>query len=423
MNWSHSAPRWNCRRSLLAALAMVGFLASTAVAVAEDYKEFRPPDLISASEFKVLRGRVQGYLRAGIFTEPQQEIEFTKYYTYGVAQMTWVENIGNLPLMRAVLKFRQDLAISGRQAPDMTLHEKLNKLLLDGCWLFSNDPGYHPAVRVNFMLILGMLDQTEPDAGGQNGVPLQAALEKLQAAAADAKLSPEVRIAALVGIRRHATMNMTAKGRTDTIKLLTSDLKCDDAVGTFWMRRTAVEAMGIMAEKKWSDANKPEVARAAVSLLNDSEASLFARCEALRTIGCLEKGAFAATNAGQVLLSASKLTVDICKSTEDPEKRFMNSPENPQTKPVDVLAAQFYCIHTGLKGVDANSGLFSAANNETKQIVNDLDGKVTKMVEIASNTRKNIDDKLNDLRKEGTDLEQWIKSKVPGGAQVAAGGR
>jgi hypothetical protein len=68
---------------------------------------------------------------------------------------------------------------------------------------------YHPAVRYNAILILGMLDATYPGAGAKE-VPLKEATAELtliiNAAAEGKRVPPFLVVGALVGLQRHAAL-------------------------------------------------------------------------------------------------------------------------------------------------------------------------------------------------------------------------
>ena len=83
-------------------------------------------------------------------------------------------------------------------------------MLLKAASAIAGDAAYHPAVRVNMMLLIGYLDQVEPDVTGKGAVPLAAAIPEFLKAPEDPKQLDAVRVTALEGVLRHAEYGMPA---------------------------------------------------------------------------------------------------------------------------------------------------------------------------------------------------------------------
>src|SRR5262249_34774588 len=77
-------------------------------------------------------------------------------------------------------------------------HEEFNRVTLEFMDRAAND-NYHPVVRVNAMLMIADLNETDP-----NGAPWKKALPALLKAAKDPNMIDAVRIEALRGLVRHA---------------------------------------------------------------------------------------------------------------------------------------------------------------------------------------------------------------------------
>jgi hypothetical protein len=113
---------------------------------------------------------------------------------------------------------------------------------------------YHPAVRYNAILILGMLDATYPSAGTKE-VPLKEATAELtliiNAAAEGKRVPPFLVVGALVGLQRHAALiGNLDRATAETIpsaalKLVGTEVKFPeaDAKVAEWIRLQAAEVL------------------------------------------------------------------------------------------------------------------------------------------------------------------------------------
>ncbi|HWB00074.1 MAG TPA: hypothetical protein VG713_16385, partial [Pirellulales bacterium] len=340
--------------------------------MAKQYNEYRPAELPSPAKIRVLRSEIMAVLRLGTFENDDQKKKFNDYYKYRIAEMTWAENLHDLPKKRGDLK-KQDLKMAST-APEKQVHEQLNQLLLAATGNFAGDASYHPAVRLNMVLLLGMLDQQEPDGLGLNNIPLPAALDRLIALLGDPKQLDAVRVGAMIGIDRHARQPMQPPARSAVVKALTSPLNFANPAAAALVRHRAVITLGMMAAK-WPEANRPEVVALMQQVLADPEATLLARCDAARALGSVEKSAFAGAAVQQLASTAGLLAAELGKSATDPNMKFVDEKNSLQP-----LTSQLLCVHMGLKGTDANHGLASAApNNETKQFITELAGKVNQL--------------------------------------------
>jgi hypothetical protein len=385
--------------------------------MAREFEEFPQGDVIRAGEFKGLRFKVMKMCQAGTFENPEEQQDFEKYFKYKIAELTWAASIPDLPKKIGEIK-KQDLVPSGR-AGTPTAHDRLNQMLLAALSNFAVKDTYHPAVRVNCVLLLGNLDQTEPDGLGANAVPLPAALDKLLAIAGDAKQLDGVRVAAMTGINRHARASansMNPQGRAAAVKALTSPIVMDNPSGQQWMRRSAAKTLGIMAAK-WPEANRPEVVALAQQLMGDGEATLTTRCEAANALGQLDKAAYSGAPVPQLASAAGFLAAELGKSAGDPNLKYID-----EAGKLSYMTSQLLCVHNALKGADGNRGLQAAAPNDAKPFVKDLLTKVAELVDISANNKLQVSDAQSRLAAKGQDLETWLKGKGNGGEAVAAGG-
>ncbi len=386
--------------------------------MAREFEEFPSADVIRSNEFKGLRFKVMKMCQAGTFENPDEQQDFEKYFKYKIAELTWAASIPELPKKIGDIK-KQDLVPSGR-ATTPTAHDRLNQMLLAALSNFAVKDTYHPAVRVNCVLLLGQLDQTEPDGLGNNAVPLPAALEKLLTIATDPKQLDGVRVAAMTGIHRHAKASansMNPQGRAAAVKALTSPIVMDNPAGQQWMRRSAARTLGIMAAK-WPEANRPEVVVFAQQLIGDGEATLTGRCEAANTLGQLDKAAYSGAPVPQLASAAGFLAAELGKSASDPNMKYVDDKQK-----LSYMTSQLLCVQSALKGADSNRGLQAAVPNDAKPFVKDVIAKVNELVEISANDKLQLSDAQGRLATKGQELEAWLKTKGNGGEAVAAGGR
>lgn len=127
---------------------------------------------------------------------------FDNYYTALLGQFTQPGQFANAFDLRKII--RRD-ARTGYSRASKQFHGALNTLLLAKLQPLVVDEQYHPAARFNWMLILGDLNEVESVPGANNPeVPLAATLPVLIPIAGDAKQADSVRLAALIGLDRHA---------------------------------------------------------------------------------------------------------------------------------------------------------------------------------------------------------------------------
>jgi hypothetical protein len=132
------------------------------------------------------------------------------------------------------------------KATNHQAHDKLNELTLQAMTHIAAE-NYHPIARYNAMLLISELDQ---DASGQ--APYKPALDIMVSASVSEKVPEAVRVAALIGIVRHANAGIDAAKRNSVAgslaKILTDSKPPADRAqeGHDWMRRRALEALTAM---------------------------------------------------------------------------------------------------------------------------------------------------------------------------------
>src|SRR6185295_8018107 len=133
-------------------------------------------------------------------------------------------------------------------------HKKLTEIV--------QDTELHPAVRYNAILIIGLLNEAEPNRGTgvkQMPVPYVPALSTLVEELKKPGNNEAVRVGALLGVTRHLEWDNSKQAvaakippamRTEAIAELTSIVSTKippagrSAEGQTWLRRRALEALG-----------------------------------------------------------------------------------------------------------------------------------------------------------------------------------
>jgi hypothetical protein len=219
-------------------------------------------------------------LMAGKFSDPGQQKAFDDYYQkYFLARWTEVKNITSLPA------FRKELRNShlGKKSAGTQVHDYLNALVLDFMKKLASD-GYHPAVAVNAMLMIGELNSVESPP-----TPWPQALEVMLAAVSDEKLPDAVRAAAMVGIQRHATAKIAEQDARRAVTsamlgLASNDLPAgSDRSGREWILGQAVETLGSLGAVGENNA----VFKLLLKTVADSKLSRSTRAIAAEALGRL----------------------------------------------------------------------------------------------------------------------------------------
>ncbi|HEY5316252.1 MAG TPA: hypothetical protein VIK18_27230, partial [Pirellulales bacterium] len=372
-----------------------------------ELREYKGPDgvMLPIELNRSARTQITRILNDGKFTLADDEKLFDDYYRFRIAELTWTENLTDLPKKRGVFK-KNDLSMSGRAA-EPEVHAKLNKKLLDVLPNIALKDAYHPVVRFNCMLLLGTLDQTEPAIGGVGALPLPEALVKLKEAAADAAQIDAVRIAAMDGILRHCELEVAAPMRKELVPVLQAIIaeKKPSAAGTpagqLWLRHRAAQALTEMAAK-WPEANQSDAVNALQQLVADEDAAFIFRADAAQGIGTLQKGVF---KDGPALRDLStligRLAIGIATKAPVPDAGKVNS-ENLT-----------YCLlraNAALKGQDTGRGLVAAAvEPSTRKFVTDLANKIDGLISTANDQRLNDSDRTVRLADEADRLNQWLE--------------
>lgn len=267
------------------------------------------------------RTRILAILREGQLP-PEDQALWDSYWLYRVAEFTWPESLPNLPKLRDTLK-KQELLTSGG-APSPQLHAALVELLRERFYGLATRPEYHPTVRLNAMLVVGDLNETEPNVQGQGAVPLPRALQDLFRAVNnsdnDELQQPDfIRVAAMVGLLRHAQLNVADQARGPIVQLmlqLIAPQAAENATPTdaeIWLCRQAIRVAAVLASK-YSEVNTADLALALRPVLNNPVADLQTRCLAARALGYLEATGFEAGEVPDLVYDLADLLVAVANN-------------------------------------------------------------------------------------------------------------
>ena len=297
---------------LAAGFAMVA-VSELGLRAAEAQKPFKQmAGFVDPPEYSKKKSEM---LAAGKAADEAEAKLFDDHYKFVLADMTLPGSFDKLAAKRDSLRLK-DLAPLGRAAsPD--LHNRLTSFLVAALPRLIADAAYHPAVRVNWTLILGDLNSTEPGLNGKGDVPLAEALLKLQDLYIDENQHTAVRLAALVGITRHVKSNATADARKKLAQAMTTILankkpRDSSQESHDFLRRRTLDALRAILEVA-PDAADPALATALANLTADADLRLHYRCEAAAALGALESRNIKKEDVPQMARTLAALAVKITK--------------------------------------------------------------------------------------------------------------
>ena len=260
--------------------------------------KFQLPDRgsMSSADWNKARGEVSSLIRTtrstvsdimegsgGISNPTLFDEWFTGYIFPSMTQLD-NESLDNLGRARRDF-FRTYLQKSPRGTARTKLIEELAiptmKEIVEG--------NYHPAVRVNAMVLLSRLNVSEGQRGGSLPVPHPGVLQYLVQSLDNDALPGEVKVAAMAGIVDHLSMRITennsdlaqSEGRQIADKMLVVlQSSRDDAPSKplhQWMQRRAVQILGLLRDP--GDGGK--YASALRNVIADKEKYIWTRVDAV----------------------------------------------------------------------------------------------------------------------------------------------
>lgn len=302
---------------------------SAAEAEIKEFKTLTPSPFLMESKNRIKLGEIQANVRGilGGNALGGNETTFDNYYTayyFPKWTLTSEKSLAELPQER--FKFIRD-HLEYSAGKNQTAHDRLLDLTFDYLKPIVQDPEFHPAVRYNAMLVIGMLNATEARRAGVVGAvqlpePYGKTLPVLVEEFKKADNNDAVRVAALLGITRHlewdnyraAGTKMPAPTRTEIVNALTELVQLQTPpqgrtpAGHTWLRRRAVEALahtGVLGV----DA---KLAALIDSLITDDKQPLALRCTAAETIARMEYKAPVALPVAPTTRNLGYLAVVAC---------------------------------------------------------------------------------------------------------------
>lgn len=239
----------HCRRvAVFAAIVCVSLIPLSTAAVAQQYQADDLDE--NAGKLKLLAKECVRSQQRYLSDKPRFIEFFEKYYFPAMTRFS-PDELGQMGRMRDEL-FSQFLW----PAVDENMQRELTQLAFAKLQPVERNKGknYHPAVRYNAILILGMLDSVYPGAG-QKEVPLKEATAEMTLivnAAGDGKrVPPFLVVGALIGLQRHAQLienldRATAESiPAAVLKLAGKDVTLPetDAKVAEWIRLQAAEVL------------------------------------------------------------------------------------------------------------------------------------------------------------------------------------
>jgi len=381
------------RRSFLRSVSLALFAISFSVspAAGQGYK-IDPVDAAArkASSWskKVLKGTTS------------LDAQFNAYYEkYLFPVLTQPENQGK------IVAVRQGITKDLYDSKSTAAHDRLVALTLREMTKYA-EGNYNPVLRVNAMLLIGNLNSVEKPLNRQRAY-LQSLPVMLKAIDAPDQIDG-VRVAALQGLQRHVRLDKTQNVISDAVRknIVTSlgNLAAASAPptgrsadGHNWMRREAVEILGILG-----DGNG--VSAILAGIIDDAKQPLSLRCSAALALGqlssiqvdaskSLEKLAnMAALACRQELLAlqdivAKKQAGNQRPGAGRPGRELAVDPKQKTDPKVTMsqvrLRYRLQCVKSGLAGYPAPGGLKKmAAAGPEKVAIDDMVSQINDLLSV-----------------------------------------
>ncbi len=315
---------------------------------------------------------------SGTFANAEAKAALTEFYKIQLERFQMSINQNRLPEIRTV--FSKNLAAAAGGA-STDVHKEIVATLQREMEKLAADPQKHVAVRHNALLVLGDLDTVVERS---KTVPLAAMLPILLRYYDDDKADDSLRVAALVGIHRHAAAGIADKNQVTEIQarmlaLLQNNqfLKKASPEAQVFVRQ---RALGVLkAIRQPGVRNKDDVLKSALGILQEKTSPLLLKAYAAQTIGWLN---LSSDHKGDVEAIGKALGQLVVEATTAKQKA-----EYDQTQFV------LYCAEVGIRG----------PASERPPAPNSLDGAPNSLVRLSDGPLKVY------LQELGTRLDTVIK--------------
>lgn len=375
--------------------------------------------------FNRLRAVVIPVLGGQVAQPTQQDLDnVDTFIIWKTAEMTWPPN--QPEARRALFKTREPLKL-----PNLTvqMHDRINDLLLVNLPRMISDKEYSLAVRHNCMILLGQLDKTEFGIGIA-AEPLAKAEPMLLGAANSPDLPEVLRIAAYMGLARHAELLIPTNNpnRGAIAKLALDVLKAETPPpgfslnGFHWIRKLSLQiVMGL--NENGGEAKGSEYIKEVMKILTNDRLPLFLRRDAALALGHFDSTTIAtAARPADVLKALTNLTIVITRAGSprvDPAAKpdlavaedVMQKPTDEPSKKAfaDAVAYHLNCVATGLGGrKNTNRGLIGASTDPTKKQAKDLvDQFIDPVVLLMGKSTLRTEEALAQIADKHSKIEAW----------------
>ncbi|MEX2114302.1 MAG: hypothetical protein WD845_14005 [Pirellulales bacterium] len=285
---------------------------------------------------------------------------------------------------------RKDLQIFLRMGKSGPSYNALIKKATTGLRQVAGSASFSPAARVNAVLTLGSLNESEP-----GGKPLASELPVLKfiVESKDLVRFPDsTKIAALVGLERYAREGAIPPAQqADLFKMLLAILEQQTppdnrtAEGHTWMRRSAAQVLAALGNP---GPNNSLIA-AMEKIIADPGARASLRCEMAECLGKLQYPKDAKIDYPALANLLGHQTVEICQGELEAAK---NSGRNPSRGMIVYALAS--TLH-GLEGPTGRTGLLAAAaGTPTQAAIAELRKKIKETSELMQDEDEVADTQL-----------------------------
>lgn len=308
--WPLKSSPWLCGCLGLFALAVIGNGVARAQA---------PIKQIKFADRKKDRFAVEQLLRSEAEIPIKDEEKFDGYFQQFVLPPL-ANPDADLPAVRNEIKRNFRTAVKGLP------YARLNAIVRDFAnFTIRSREVRHPACRVNAILVLGDLNEFEGE-GSKLAKPLPEALDDLVALLKMPKLPDYMRVAALVGVQRHALMSykypLEQNVQEEISKQMFELLAQKEPPGSrapsaqAYLRLTAAEILGLIG----NPGKNGEIAVAVVDAMNEKDAPLSMRLGMCNVIGMFKYNP-------AVKVDYKSAAVAVCRTLVDATQRELDRAE------------------------------------------------------------------------------------------------
>lgn len=314
------------RQAMATGFAVIALVAiSASPAKAQRYSSIAPK--MDAKAARTMRGRVSQTMRnPAMFQAGGKELLDRYFKTYYFPRMTQ-SNPGSLAELG---NNREGLVklLRGSTVPEAQVH--LTNLTLGVMRVLSRG-NYHPSVRYNAALIIGMLDKQYARTGANPAPPITLPtatndlLELLeQDKFKDVKVHPGVKVAALEGLERHVRFGLDAQYGDRVTKAALAMLAQEPTVLDVdmdvnnWIKCQAARVLA----RQFKDGPSDEVHAALTKLIADEKVGLEDRCCIVGLLDKMQYSTAAGTEVAATLVPLGVLTKEVIAEGAEKAREF-----------------------------------------------------------------------------------------------------